>query len=82
MALFEIRRTGNRPSHHAYVVKDQGGDRKVRWIEIGSAWVHKDGKGFSVKLDACPTNSESIECRLIDWKAIDEGRRENALEAY
>lgn len=66
----------NRPTHRAYVVKDQGADKKGRWIEIGAAWVHKDGKGFSVKLDACPTNGERIECRMIDWKAIDEGRKE------
>ena len=63
-----------RPTHRAYVVKDQGEDKQARWVEIGAAWLHKDGKGFRVKLDACPTNGEAIECRLIDWKAIDANR--------
>lgn len=68
--------TGQRPTHRAYMVKPQANSDKGRWIEIGAAWLHKDGKGFRVKLDACPSNGEPIEIRYIDWKAIDEGRKE------
>ena len=71
----------NRPTHRAYMVKDKAGSDKGRWIEIGAAWLHRDGKGFRVKLDACPTNGESIECRLIDWKKIDAGGKEEAPSA-
>lgn len=80
------RLTGQRPTHRAYVVKNTGNDDKNRWIEIGAAWVHKDGKGFRVKLDACPNNGDPIECRMIDWKEIDAGKNdpipEDAPEAY
>lgn len=65
-----------RPTHRAYMVKDGKADQSARWVEIGAAWLHKDGKGFRVKLDACPSNGEPIECRLIDWKAIDAGKAE------
>ena len=71
----------NRPTHRAYMVKDKAGSDKGRWIEIGAAWLHKDGKGFRVKLDAYPTNGEAIECRLIDWKKIDAGGKEEAPSA-
>ncbi len=70
------RLTGNRPTHRAYMVKDNPNSDKGRWTEIGTAWLHKDGKGFRVKLNTCPTNGESIECRLIDWKKIDAGQAE------
>ena len=61
----------NRPTHHAYVVKERGGDMKSKWIEVGAAWVHRDGKGFSLKLDAVPTTGDRIEIRMIDWKKVD-----------
>ena len=70
----------HRPTHRAYMVRDGKPDGKGRWIEIGAAWLHKDGRGFRVKLDACPTNGEPIECRLIDWKAIAAGGKEPAPE--
>jgi hypothetical protein len=62
----------NRPTHHAYIVKERPADKKSRWIEVGAAWVHKDGKGFSLKLDAVPTTCDRIEIRMIDWKKADE----------
>lgn len=78
MAEGQQKLSGNRPTHRAYVVKDNPNNEKSRWVEIGAAWVHKDGKGFRVKLDACPTNGEPIECRMIDWKKIDAGHADRA----
>lgn len=69
-----------RPTHRAYVVKDQPNSDQGRWVEIGAGWLHKDGKGFRIKLDACPTNGEPIECRLIDWKKIDAGQAPTAAQ--
>lgn len=43
----------NRPSHTVYHVVDQGKDKKF-WNAVGSAWPHKDGKGFSIRLDSLP----------------------------
>lgn len=60
-----------RPTHRAYIAREKG-----RWLEIGAAWLHKDGKGFRVKLEAVPIDGQPIECRIIDWKAIDAGKDE------
>ncbi len=38
-------------------------DDKSRWDEIGAAWAHQDGKGFSVKLDYLPLNGAEIVIR-------------------
>jgi hypothetical protein len=36
----------------------QGRFRSI-WTTTGAAWAHQDGKGFSVKLDYLPLNSEA-----------------------
>jgi hypothetical protein len=43
----------NAPTLVAYQVRD-GENEKSFWTRIGSAWSHKDGKGFTVQLDAIP----------------------------
>ena len=41
------------PSHTVYQVRDREGGKGL-FTKIGAAWPHKDGKGFSVQLDAVP----------------------------
>ena len=41
------------PSLVAYQVREVK-EGKDFWTRIGSAWSHKDGKGFTVQLDAVP----------------------------
>lgn len=43
-----------RPTHRLYLVKGEGGN--ARWTPIGAAWSNQDDKGFSLSLDAVPTN--------------------------
>lgn len=43
--------TSNRPTHRLYSVCKTT-DGKSSWTEIGAAWAHKDGNGFSFKLKA------------------------------
>ena len=31
-----------------------GENDKARWIRVGAAWTHKDGKGLMLKFDAYP----------------------------
>ena len=53
----------NTPTYRAYRVEDggQGDDTsKGRWTEIGAAWPHKDGKGFSVTLQAWPLDGRIV----------------------
>jgi hypothetical protein len=48
-----------KPTHRAFTVKtfkDRDGKKKTRWLDIGSVWTHRDGKGFDVTLDALPTD--------------------------
>jgi hypothetical protein len=42
-----------RPTHKLYSVARLR-DGKSSWTEIGAAWAHKDGNGFSFKMTAMP----------------------------
>jgi hypothetical protein len=54
--------TNRQPTHRLYTVK--GDDKNPRWIEIGAAWESRDEKGFTLSLDALPTDGR-IVMRLI-----------------
>jgi hypothetical protein len=41
------------PSHAVYHVRGRDG-QKGFWTRIGSAWPHKDGKGFNIQIDTGP----------------------------
>jgi hypothetical protein len=41
----------------------KNGDSKANWQEIGGAWPHKDGKGFSLKFTARPLDGAQIVLR-------------------
>lgn len=53
--------TKNQPTHRAYAVTKNGD--KSFWREIGAAWAHQDGSGFTLKLDYLPLNSSEIVIR-------------------
>ncbi|MDR3404229.1 MAG: hypothetical protein P4L99_17150 [Chthoniobacter sp.] len=60
-------RTGtNPPTHVAYHVRD-GKTGKGFWTRVGSAWAHKDGKGFNIQLDVAPLDGR-ISLRLAEEK--------------
>jgi hypothetical protein len=40
----------NLPTHDVFHVRNFG-EGKSKWLTIGAAWPHKDGRGFTVKLD-------------------------------
>ena len=40
----------NQPTHDVFHLQPVG-DGKSKWQTIGAAWTHRDGKGFSVRLD-------------------------------
>lgn len=50
--------TSKQPTHRLYLVK--GDDEHARWTEIGAAWCHKKGDGFSLQLDALPLNGRIV----------------------
>jgi hypothetical protein len=50
--------SGNAPTHKAFAVEGEGDD--AFWTRIGSAWPHKDGKGFNLNLSALPVNGRIV----------------------
>ena len=58
-----------KPSHTAYVVTGKG--NKAIWREIGAVWLHGDGEGFDLSLDAVPLSGR-IVCRQRKPKLASE----------
>jgi hypothetical protein len=58
-----------RPTHRIYGVYRKNLDDKGYWNEIGAAWAHNDGKGFSLKFDYLPVNGADIVVRVPEEKA-------------
>jgi hypothetical protein len=59
------------PPYIAYALKRDG--RTGRWVEVGIATVHKDGKGFDVMLDRLPVAGFSghVSVRAAEAKPIE-----------
>jgi hypothetical protein len=53
---------GNKPTHTAYSVRDftKDGEPDSHWTKIGVSFLHKDGKGFDLVLDALPVNGRVV----------------------
>lgn len=49
-----------KPTLIAYTVKDRGKDKKAFWTRIGAAWPLNERTGFSIELDAVPTDGRII----------------------
>ena len=52
-----------KPTHIAYSVRDfrKGEDEKAaEWLKIGVAWLHKDGKGYDLDLQAVPVSGRVV----------------------
>jgi hypothetical protein len=60
----------NKPTHIAFTVRayEAKGEKKSRWLEISSAWAHKDGKGIDLTLEATPIDGRVV-LRLNEPKA-------------
>ena len=48
----------NKPSYALFSVRGDGED--AQWSRIGAAWDHKDGDGFSIKLEMVPLNGRIV----------------------
>lgn len=62
----ELTANSRTPTHFAFHVRDTK-DGKGFWTRIGSAWAHKDGKGFNIQLDAMPVDG-TIKLRVPEEK--------------
>ena len=66
------------PTYQAYtVVKRQGkeGTQDDYWLNIGAAFMHQDGEGFNIVLQALPINGKIV---LRPPKAQTEAPQETA----
>jgi len=61
----------NRPSHRLFTVN--GERESARWTDIGVAWATRDGKGFTLSLNALPLNGRVV-MRVNDSKDEKKGR--------
>lgn len=59
------------PAFKVFVVEDRESNEDAFWTRIGSAWSHKDGKGYNIVLSALPVNGR-IVMRANDDDADDE----------
>ena len=60
----------NRPSHRLFNVTGDGDS--ARWTDIGVAWATKDGKGFTLALNAIPVYP------VLSGQTVLAGRSESA----
>jgi hypothetical protein len=54
-----IDHSKKQPSHIAYQVRD-GKENDSFWTRIGVAWATKDGKGFTIQLNALPLDGRIV----------------------
>lgn len=50
----------NDSKHLSVFTVRKANDGRSIWVRIGAAFPNKDGKGFSVKLDALPLDGELV----------------------
>jgi len=49
-----------KPTHIAYVVKDNPNAEKGFFNKIGAGWLHRDGNGISIELFAQPLDGRLV----------------------
>lgn len=54
----------NKPSFTLYAVRGDG--EKASWSAIGAAWEHKDGSGYSIRLESVPLNGRIVMRRPVE----------------
>ena len=65
----------NQDARKVFVVEErgEGDDADAFWTRVGSAWAHKDGKGFNVVLSALPVNG----CLVLRTFSEDDEKGDN-----
>jgi len=60
-----------KPVYNAFTTREykEGGAKKTFWVQIGSVFPHKNGKGFDVILDALPIDGRIV---LLEPKTDDK----------
>lgn len=48
----------NAPDCLAWHVTQKG--EKAFWNKVGAAWMHRDGRGYTLQLETCPINGRIV----------------------
>jgi hypothetical protein len=59
-------KSSKKPSHIAYSIREREG-KDSKWTEIGVAFAHDDGKGFTILTEVAPLNGR-ITLRVPEKK--------------
>jgi hypothetical protein len=62
------------PTHGVYVVQGEGDN--AHWLKIGAAWLHGDGKGANLILEALPLSSKVVVREISAKDAQTEGAQQ------
>lgn len=65
------------PTHRIYSVTKNGEDQ-ARWVQLGIAFAHRDGKGFDLIYNACPLGDAKVVLRKIEPKQASSGSKRQA----
>ena len=56
--MTEDNRADKAPTHIAWHVREAG--EQSHWDRLGAAWMHSDGEGMSVRLNALPVDGQIV----------------------
>ena len=56
----------SKPAYRAYTVVKRGDDKDDFWLNLGVAFVHDDGEGFNLLLQALPIDGKIVLRRYKD----------------
>jgi hypothetical protein len=62
------------PTHGVYVVQGEGDN--AHWLKIGAAWLHGDGKGANLILEALPLSNKVVVREISAKDAQNEGAQQ------
>jgi len=62
------------PTHSVYVVQGEGDN--AHWLKIGAAWLHGDGKGANIILEALPLSNKIVVREITEKDAQTEGAQQ------
>jgi hypothetical protein len=62
------------PTHAVYVVQGEGDN--AHWLKIGAAWLHGDGKGANLILEALPLSSKVVVREITEKNGEDKGAQQ------
>ena len=73
--------TSNKPSHKVFITREYqiGKEIKTNWLEVGTAWQHKNGEGMNIQIHEGISISGKVT--IIKPRERDQGAEAGAHSA-